>query len=173
MKKNLLILMCLIISLLILINYKDKNKNNIISPININKNHICACDSMILIDYNGPKAQIIWTDENRSYYCEVREIFYEVNDKIKSKRIKKIFVQDFSNLEWGSYTDKWIDAEQAVYVIDSNKDGAMGVTYVPFNNIDSAKNFMKENGGILLNFNQINTHVLTSSNEILKKRMIF
>ncbi|HIH2762311.1 MAG TPA: nitrous oxide reductase accessory protein NosL, partial [Candidatus Azoamicus sp.] len=65
-----------------------------ISPININKNHICACDSMILIDYNGPKAQIIWKDGNRSYYCEVREIFYEINDKIKKKQIKKIFVQD-------------------------------------------------------------------------------
>ncbi|HIH2763272.1 MAG TPA: nitrous oxide reductase accessory protein NosL [Candidatus Azoamicus sp.] len=172
MKKLLLILTSIFIILFILTHFKEKKEPNI-HPININKHHICECDSMILIDYFGPKAQIIWKNKNRSYYCEVREIFYEINDKIKNKRIKKIFVQDFSNLEWGSYIDKWIEAEKAYYVIDSNKDGAMGVTYVPFSDIDSAKLFLKENGGSLLNFDQIDKNVLTSSNKLLKERMNF
>lgn len=172
MKKLLLMIVSTVIILFTLTNYKEKNKADIL-PININKYHICACDSMIILDYNGPKAQIIWKDKSRSYYCEVREIFYEINNKTKNKMINKIFVQDFSNLQWGSYIDKWIEAENAYYVIDSNKDGAMGVTYVPFSNIESAKNFIKEYEGLLLNFNQIDTNVLTLSNELLKKRMIF
>lgn len=172
MKKLLLMIVSTVIILFTLTNYKEKNKADIL-PININKHHICACDSMIILDYNGPKAQIIWKDKSRSYYCEVREIFYEINNKTKNKMINKIFVQDFSNLQWGSYIDKWIEAENAYYVIDSNKDGAMGVTYVPFSNIESAKNFIKEYEGLLLNFNQIDTNVLTLSNELLKKRMIF
>ncbi|HIH2763600.1 MAG TPA: nitrous oxide reductase accessory protein NosL [Candidatus Azoamicus sp.] len=84
-----------------------------------------------------------------------------------------MFVQNFSNLTWGSYIDKWMEAEKAYYVIDSSKDGAMGVTYISFSNMDEAKQFIKEYGGILLNFNQINNEVLASSNELLKKRMIF
>ncbi len=172
MKKILLIIISSIIILFTFSHYTDNSEKDI-SAINIDKTHICACDSMILIDYNGPKAQIVWTDKNRSYYCEVREIFYEINDTIKNKRIKKIFVQDFSNIKWGSYIDKWIEAEKAYYVVDSKKDGAMGVTYVPFSNIESAKSFMTEYGGKLLKFNQIDKHVLSLSNDILKRRMIF
>lgn len=172
MKKIIIIITCFIIILVISINNKKKYIDDI-EPKNINKTHICACDSMILVDYNGPKAQIIWTDKTRSYYCEVREIFYEINDKIKSKRIKKIFVQDFSNLEWGSYNDKWIEAKLAYYVIDSKKDGAMGVTYVPFSDLDAANKFIQKNEGQLLKFEQINNNILMSSNDLLKKRMIF
>lgn len=171
MKKIILILILIVLSTLIM--YKNSKKNDIISPINLNKNNICACDSMILLDYNGPKAQIIWKDGTRSYYCEVREIFYEINDKIKKKQIKKIFVQNFSDLNWGSYIDKWMEAENAYYVIDSNKDGAMGVTYVPFNSSDHAKKFIQNNGGKLLTFNEIDKKVLETSNDLLKKRMIF
>ncbi|HIH2763601.1 MAG TPA: nitrous oxide reductase accessory protein NosL [Candidatus Azoamicus sp.] len=82
--KKLLLLMAFIIILFTLTNLKQKTEKDIL-PININKTHICACDSMIIIYYNGPKAQIVWVDNSRSYYCEVREIFYEINDKIKKK----------------------------------------------------------------------------------------
>lgn len=172
MKKYAILLTTIVILFLIFKNFKKENINEEI-PLNINKNHICACDSMIIIDYKGPKAQIIWKDKTRSYYCEVREIFYEINDKIKKKMIKKIFVQDFSNLDWGSYTDKWIEAQEAYYVIDSNKDGAMGVTYVPFSKLEDAKKFKKENKGQILKYDQITETILAKSNELLKKRMIF
>lgn len=170
--KKLILIICVITFIFLYIN-KNKNTVDNITPQNINKTHVCSCDSMILMDYNGPKAQIIWSDKTRSYYCEVREIFYEVNDKTKNKRIKKIFVQDFSNLEWGSYNDKWIDAKIAYYVIDSKKDGAMGVTYVPFLNIEAANKFTQENEGKILKFEQIDNNVLMLSNELLKKRLIF
>lgn len=173
MKKYIIILIVAMSLLFISFNNFKKKTINEIIPNNINKKHICACDSMIIIDYKGPKAQIIWKDKTRSYYCEVREIFYEINDKIKKKRIEKIFVQDFSNLEWGSYIDKWIEAEKAHYVIDSKKDGAMGVTYVPFSDITQAKKFKEENEGNILKFEEINEQVLNYSNEILKKRIMF
>ena len=128
---------------------------------------------MILIHYNGPKGQIVWKDNSRSYYCEVREVFYEINDPIKKKMIQHIFVQDFSNLKWGAYTNNWIKAEIANYVIDSNKNGAMGVTYVPFKDINSAENFKKKYGGKIMLFKDIDKNVVTSSNELLKKRMTF
>lgn len=144
-----------------------------IKPLNLNKNHMCASDAMIIVNYYGPKAQILWKDGSRSFYCEAREAFYELLDKVKSKRISACYVQDFSNLDWGSYIDKWIAAENAYYVIDSNKDGAMGLTYVPFSDIISAKMFLETYGGKLLKFDEIDSKTLASSSELLKDRLIF
>jgi len=158
--------------IIILMFLKDKNDLNI-KAININKNHICANDSMILLDYKGPKAQILWKDNTRSYYCEVREAFYETTDKIKQKNIKAFFVQNFSNTEWGSYIDKWMYAKDAYYIIDSNMDGAMGITYVPFDNIDNAKKFLKIYGGELIKYENINKKTLNNSSLLLKDRIIF
>lgn len=150
-----------------------KNNYNQINPVNLTKQHVCSNDSMIIINYNGPKAQIIWKDNSISFYCEVREIFYEINNNVKKKIIKKIFVQDFSNVEWGSYIDKWIEATDAYYVVDSIKDGAMGVTYVPFSSISCANTFISKYGGKLLTFNQIDNKILALSNNILKERLNF
>lgn len=152
--------------------YLRSNDKIDVSPLNLNKNHICASDNMIIINYNGPKAQILWNDNSRSFYCEVKEAFYDNLDKIKRKNIKAFYVQDFSDLKWGSYLDKWILAKDAYYVIDSNKDGAMGITYVPFSNFDFANAFLKENGGKLIKFDDITFEVLFNSSKLLKNRLI-
>jgi len=88
-----------------------------IFPENLDRSHSCASDGMVIIDYKGPKAQILWKNGNRTFYCEVREAFFEKFDVIKKKQIIAVFVQDFSFLEWGSYKDKWILADDAFYVI--------------------------------------------------------
>jgi len=149
-------------------------KDNInMEPVALDRSQMCASDAMIIINYHGPKAQILWKDGSRSFYCEVREAFYESLDQIKSKRIKAFFVQDFSKLEWGSYSDKWMIAGDAYYVIDSSKDGAMGLTYVPFSELESAEQFFALYGGKLLKFNEIDSNILATSSELLKNRMIF
>ena len=127
---------------------------------------------MIIVNYNGPKAQIIWKDGKRSFYCEVREAFYEYLDKVRGKQILFFYVQDFSNIEWGSYVDKWILASDAFYVIDSKKDGAMGLTYVPFSDYAFASKFLNLYGGKIVKFCDINSDVLSSSSRLLKNRFI-
>jgi len=150
-----------------------KKDNVDISPASLNKTHICASDDMIIIHYNGPKAQIIWKDGSRSFYCEAREAFYESLDKIRSRTIQAFYVQDFSDLEWGSYIDKWVLASDAYYVVDSSKDGAMGLSYVPFIDLKCAEDFLAIYGGRLLKFNDINMDTLSISSDLLKDRMIF
>lgn len=167
------IFLCLILFVFCFFIYKSQYKKIEIKPINLNKNHICESDDMIIINYHGPKAQIIWKDGSRSFYCEVREAFYESLDKVKNKFILAFYVQDFSNLEWGSYEDKWALAENLYYIIDSSKLGAMGLSYVPFSNLENAKKFLNENGGNLLLFNEINENTLIKSAEILEKKQIF
>ncbi|HFL8824353.1 MAG TPA: nitrous oxide reductase accessory protein NosL [Candidatus Azoamicus sp. OHIO1] len=139
------------------------SKDNIdYGPINLT-DQSCCVDEMILMEWSGPKAQIVWKDNKRTFYCDVKEIFYEIFNDILRNRIRHIYVQDFSGLDWDAYFDKWILAEDAVYVIDSNKKGAMNLSYVPFSNTDKAVLFMEKNGGILLKFYDINRDVFDSS----------
>lgn len=151
---------------------KNIKSENTITPLNLNNTHICANDSMIIIDYKGPKAQIIWNNKSHSYYCEVREAFYESTNTITQKNIKYFFVQDFSNVSWDSYIDKWILANKAYYVIDSDMDGAMGITYVPFSDINAARTFLNDHGGKLLHYSEINNTVLKNTGLLLKNRVI-
>jgi len=150
-----------------------KRDNATSTPVNLNRSHMCASDAMIIINYNGPKAQILWKNGTRSFYCEVREAFYESVNELRRKQIKALFVQDFSGLDWGSYENRWILANDACYVIDSVKDGAMGVTYVPFSDRNFAIEFLKLYGGKLLKFEEINIDILADSNKLLKNRTVF
>jgi len=150
-----------------------RSKDFEVRPINLNKNHMCAVDAMIIINYKGPKAQILWKDGTRSFYCEVREAFYESLDKVKSRQIKAFYVQDFSNLDWNSYIDKWILAQEVYYVVDSDKDGAMGLTYVPFKDLNCAKQFVDTYNGKLLTYNEIDSKTMEISANLLKFRTIF
>ena len=147
----------------------DKKIN--IEAKNLDANCICSSDGMIIIDYSGPKGQILWNDGSRTFYCEAREGFYELFDVLNSKKILAFFVQDFSNVNWGSYVDKWINSKDAIFVIDSSINGAMGVSYVPFSSIDAALNFKNIFGGNILNFSDINLDILIKTNELIKDRI--
>ena len=167
MKKKYVFLFFIIVILIFL-----KHEYNFVAPIILSSKHICANDGMIVIDFKGPKAQILWRDGSVSFYCEVREAFYEWNDIIKRQRIRKFFVQDFSSVKWGSYVGNWTEACKAVYVIDSFKYGSIGISYIPFSDIVYANLFLNKYHGILVNFNDISIDLLDKSNDLLKDRMI-
>ncbi len=164
------IFVCLIFSFSVLF-FKDSVRN--IEPEILKREHSCASDGMVIIDYKGPKAQILWKNNARTFYCEVREAFFESLDFVKRKNILAVFVQDFSNVNWGSYIDLWIKAEDAFYVIDSKKDGAMGITYVPFSDYNKAILFVEKFEGKILKFEDIKLDVLLNSDFLLKERGIF
>ncbi|QQG46859.1 MAG: nitrous oxide reductase accessory protein NosL [Candidatus Azosocius agrarius] len=166
--KKYIVLFLLFISFFVYI-----KKNEIDSfPVNLSNQNVCSNDGMIIVDYKGPKAQIVWKDGTISFYCDVKEAFFEWIDLVKRKRIKKFFVQDFSSVKWGSYTNNWIEAHKVVYIIDSLKYGAMGISYVPFSDIIYANLFLNKYGGVIVNFDDIIKEVLIKSNEILEDRMI-
>lgn len=139
----------------------DKSDDEIkIMPAELSRQAVCYIDGMILLDHPGPKAQII-TKENETYYfCDVKGFFETWFDPNYALKIRSAFVQDFSELKWGSYKDKWILAKDAYYVFGSKLQGAMGQTVVPFLNNDSALVFAKEHGGKVIAFNQVNQDIL-------------
>lgn len=148
--------------------YKDSLHTN----YDISTKTICVNDGMFIFDYDGPKAQIVWSDSKVSFYCEPREAFYEFFNQNTKKRIKYFFVQDFSDVPWGSYYSRWILAKSAFFVIDSTKNGAMGISYVPFKNYNSAVAFHSLYGGTILHFSEIFLKHLIKSNELLKQHLL-
>ena len=156
---------------LVVIFYFINNKKEYY-PIDLSSKCVCSNDGMSVVDYKGPKAQIIWNNGTRSFYCEVREAFYEWVDPLKKKNIKYFYVQDFSYMKWGSYFSNWVLASNTFYVIDSKKYGAMGISYVPFVDVIYADLFVKKYGGINVHFNDITLDVLEKSNDLTQDRVI-
>jgi thiamine biosynthesis lipoprotein len=133
---------------------------------------VCAIDGMILSDYDGPKAQILWRDGRRTFYCEAREAFAEWLDRIRRKRIIEFYVQDFSDRGWGNYPDHWIRAQDAVFVIESEKLGAMGSSFVSFLDSAEADAFSAEHGGRSLRLAEITPDVYAASQQTHLERLI-
>jgi thiamine biosynthesis lipoprotein len=123
----------------------------------------CAADGMFLRDYEGPKAQILWRDGERTFYCEAREAFAEWLDGIRRNRIVAFYVQDLADQPWGHYPDRWIPAEEAVFVIASDQRGAMGSSFVSFLDRAHADAFVAKHGGRQLRLEEITSDVYAES----------
>lgn len=139
------------------------------NAIPLTREHVCALDGMILMDHAGPKAQIIWKDGKRTFYCDVREAFTVWLDPIQQKRINQFFIQNFDSLEWGAHTGNWINAKAAYFVIDSRKRGAMGLSYVPFSKKSEAETFQKKEGGKVVTFDEMTATVLEESQMLMRR----
>ena len=144
----------------IVISCDKSDPETLVVPTQLSRQAVCYIDGMILLDYPGPKAQLITKNNETHYFCDVKGFLETWFDPNNILRIKSAFVQDFSGLKWGSYKDKWIKAENAWYVFGSKLSGAMGQTVVPFSSNESALIFAKENGGKVLRFDQINQEIL-------------
>ncbi len=132
-------------------------------PVNLTQDVTCASDGMMLMEFDGPKAQILWENGERSFFCEAREAFEFWTNPIQRNRIHAFYVQDFGGVEWGSYPDRWILARDAIFVIGSKKLGAMGITYVSFAKPSDARLFQLEQGGRTLLLEEITVEVFESS----------
>lgn len=165
-------MLLMIIFFLCVILYLCKSKDAVTGITNITQSCVCVNDGMLLLEYDGPKAQIVWRDGKSSFFCEPREAFYEIHNPAVKNRIKHFLVQDFSGIPWGSYTDRWVNAYTAFFVINSSKNGAMGVSFVPFSNECSANAFKMIYGGKVILFSLITPQELLKSNELLKKRLL-
>jgi thiamine biosynthesis lipoprotein len=133
---------------------------------------VCAVDGMILRDYDGPKAQILWKDGRRTFYCEAREAFAEWTNRIARKRIREFYVQDLADRPWGHYSGHWTRAQDAVFVIESERLGAMGSSFVSFGDPAHAAAFLAEHGGRALRLDEITIDVFEASQQTHLARLI-
>ncbi len=111
--------------------------------------HYC---NMIVIDHPGPKAQIFEKDRSQAiWFTSVRDaLAYNILPG-EAQQILAIYVHDMGQANsWNKPQDHgiWIKAEQAFYVIDSNKRGGMGAKEtIPFSDRVAADKFVQNFGG--------------------------
>ena len=84
-------------------------------------------------------------------------------DKVHTRNdVAVTWVKDFNS-------GKWINAEDAQYVVGSQKMGPMGKELIPFTDHMEAMQFQKEQGGTMMKYAEITTEVLKSLMGDMKK----
>ena len=119
-----------------------------VAPAEITQDSACALDGMLLSDYPGPKAQILYDGAPEpDFFCDTMEMFSLYLKPEQARKVKGIFVQDLDKTPWEAPKGAWIDARAAFYVVGSRKRGAMGPTIPSFGTRAGAQKFADSNGG--------------------------
>ncbi len=118
--------------------------------------HFCG---MSLEEHPGPKGQIFLTDRAEPiWFASVADTFAFTKLDDEPKNIAAIYVTDMGRARsWDKPgPGTWIEARQAVYVIEGRARGGMGANEaVPFANPEQARRFAAENGGRMVSFDAI------------------
>ena len=120
----------------------------------------CALDGMLLAVHDGPKSQVLRADGTRGYFCDTREIFNELLDPVRRRRVTGVWFQTLDEHPWDAHADGWATADSVLLVVGSRQMGAMGPTLAPFAERDAAERFVAEHGGRILHFADVDRSLL-------------
>lgn len=127
------------------------------APVHMDDSDECHVCGMAITRFPGPKGEVITEKEQTVHkFCSTRDMFAWVLQPENTMRKHTLYVHDMSQTEWASPDDAaLIDAHEAVYVVGSQRKGAMGQTFASFSTESAAHDFMMEHGGELLTFDAI------------------
>ena len=137
-------------------------------PMAIPENITCGKCGMYPARYPQWQSQIIFADGKMTPFDGCKCMFNFMNgmekfDKAHTRNdIAVVWVKDFNS-------GKWINAEDAQYVVGSKKMGPMGKELIPFSDHMEAMKFQKEQGGAMMKYAEITPEVLKSLMGDMKK----
>ncbi len=137
-------------------------------PMAIPENITCGKCGMYPARYPQWQSQIIFADGKMTPFDGCKCMFNFMNgmekfDKAHTRNdIAVAWVKDFNS-------GKWINAEDAQYVVGSKKMGPMGKELIPFSDHMEAMKFQKEQGGAMMKYAEITPEVLKSLMGDMKK----
>lgn len=114
--------------------------------------HYCG---MLLSEHTGPKGQILLSGGKPVWFTSVRDTFTFLRLPEEPKDVAAVYVSDMGAApSWEKPgDDNWIAAAEAVYVIESDREGGMGgAEAVPFGKQDAAAAFVAAHGGKIVDF---------------------
>ncbi len=136
-------------------------------PVAIHSGDECHLCGMLISRFPGPKGEAYEEGAQQVYkFCSTRDLFAWYLQPENKINAEEIYVQDMGATPWNKPGNKhMIPARTAWYVVNSDKDGAMGPTLGSFSSKKGALAFQKKNHGELKKFNQITLHMLTAPAE--------
>jgi len=136
-------------------------------PIAIKSGDECHLCGMLISGFPGPKGEAYEAGARHIYkFCSTRDLFAWYLQPENKINAEEIYVQDMGAVPWNKPgNNDMIPARTAWYVVNSNKDGAMGPTLGSFSSKQKALAFQKKNHGTLKKFDQITLNMLTAPAE--------
>lgn len=134
----------------------DSRSTQALAPVEIDRSTSCSLDGMLLADYPGPKAQIIYVGKDKpAFFCDTMELINQLHSGEQVRAIQGAYVQDMGKADWNHPEGHWIDAKAAYYVVGSKRHGSMGPTFASFAQEADAASFVQEYGGKVMKFEEI------------------
>ena len=130
-------------------------------PLEVTRDTTCSLDGMTLMDYPGPKAQVLYEQGPPDFFCDTIELFATLLKPEQQKRVRAIYVQDMAQADWNQPEGHWIDARTAYYVAGSRRHGSMGATLVSFAREADARALAAREGGKVVRFEQVTPDMAT------------
>jgi copper chaperone NosL len=137
----------------------------------VDRNTADAVDGMILLDYPGPKGQILYADGQPDFFCDTVGMFAMFLRPEQQRQVRGLFVQDMAQADWNNPIGHWVDAKTAFYVAGSKARGAMGPTLASFAGEDAAREFASKQGGRVLRFEQVTPDMVVLDGGVIKDKM--
>jgi nitrous oxide reductase accessory protein NosL len=137
-------------------------------PMAISAGITCGKCGMYPARYPQWQSQIIFTDGTMTPFDGCKCMFNFMNGMANFGKahtrndVAVAWVKDFNS-------GKWINAEDAYYVVGSQKMGPMGKELIPFTDHMAAMQFHKEQGGTMMKYAEITSDVLKSLMGGMKK----
>lgn len=111
---------------------------------------------MLLAEHEGPKGQILLESSDRPvWFTSVRDTFTFLVLPEEPKDVAAVYVSDMGKAtSWDQPgNNNWILADNAFYVIESDRVGGMGgAEAVPFGDKAAAQDFVGQHGGRVVPF---------------------
>jgi copper chaperone NosL len=137
-------------------------------PLELTRDIACSLDGMTLMDYPGPKAQIVYEQGAPDFFCDTVELFAVVLKPEQLRRPRAIYVQDMGQADWNDPQGHWIDARTAFYVAGSKHRGSMGPTIASFARAEDARALVAKEGGRVLRFDEVKPGMAVLDGGVLK-----
>lgn len=135
-------------------------------PVIIQNGEECDLCGMYINRFPGPKGQIFERGGiPAKRFCSTRDMFAYALQPEHKHRIEFIYVHDVATADWDNQEDAaYIDAKTALFVTGHKLHGAMGPALASFSKRIDAENFIKENGGSILTFDEIDVEAISMMN---------
>lgn len=138
-----------------------------VQPAELTREASCSLDGMTLLDFPGPKAQILYSTGAPDFFCATTEMFSIYLQPEQKKHITGIFTQDMGKTDWDNPKDNWFEAKKGFYVLGSKKQGSMGPTLGAFARQEDAAAFAKQYGGKVLRFDQVTLDMVSMNGSVV------
>lgn len=135
-------------------------------PVQPTREAVTHFGRMILLEHDGPRGQIHLETGEVLWFPAVRDLVAFTLLPEESKDITALYVSDMATAQDWNDPETWMPARDALYVIESDARGGMGMPEaVPFSDRAAAERFAAERGGRIVGWKDIPEDYILSAPE--------